>query len=149
MRAIKFRGKSVETGHWTYGDLVRESYGTFIHTVEQETYVPSPGHEPMQRIKYSKISVKPETIGEIVFVLKITPDLYEGDVVKYDGMTWEVRWSHVHARFQLHRDESSRNENSGCLFYQFRKLTAYQASKCEIIGTIYDIDPEVIPCQTT
>lgn len=70
MRDILFRGKSVETGEWEYGDLVhfRGSKLTYIHT----TY----GEAEIYR------EVEPDTVGQYTGFIDINKEkIFEGDIL--------------------------------------------------------------------
>lgn len=82
MREIKFRGIDTMTGQWRFGDLVHNMKVTLT------------GTEP--RVMVGGYEVKPETVGQFTGMCdKEGTEIFEGDIVEYEGKLQGVRCSHL------------------------------------------------------
>ena len=84
MKAILFRGKSVETNEWVYGSYILEKYGNtpYICYFEYGTFV-----------NIKQVEVIPETVGEFTGMTdKNGKPIFEGDIVLFCGIKGAVVW---------------------------------------------------------
>ena len=86
MREIKFRAKTIDTGAWVFGSLVKQPTGEFIGS---ETYIQS------NTCKWDKWIVAPETVGQYTGLKNsVGTEIYEGDILGgYPHGTAKVCWS--------------------------------------------------------
>ena len=122
---IKFRGKSIKTGEWLYGDLVRDVEGTFAIV---------PPFEISMNNYYGNYEVDKETIGQLVSKIRKsngdTCEVYSHDIVKLTAYDGETQYVIV--------------DNSGFVeskFLEFRTLIHFVDDfdvEWEVVGNIYD-----------
>ena len=123
MRTIKFRGKSILTDEWFYGDLVHsaDKKRTAILVNDKESY--------------DECEVDPETVGQFTGLMdKNGKEIYEGDIVKWsNGMLYAVKF--LDGMFY-----ASIEECNECIFggFPLYRLIECEDGGCEIIGNIYD-----------
>ena len=125
MRAIKFRGKSILTDEWFYGDLVHsaDKKRTAILVNDKDSY--------------DECEVVPETIGQFTSLYDCDgKEIYEGDILRFGNSkcgVCEVKWDESIAAFCIcfyFKDEiGSRPLGGGVEF--------------AIIGNIHD-NPELL-----
>ena len=116
MREIKFRGKSIESGEWVYGDL--RTTGDEI-TINYLIIASESGlHINMS------IPVDPDTVGQFIGLHgKSGEDIYEGDIVRSASTRlFEVRYE-LGAYRGKHGDS---------------KIVLEDDSYYEVIGNIFD-----------
>jgi len=80
---IKFRGKSSDEGEWIYGDLV--------HCWEGNRNCPT----SIAVIGCYPDDVIPETVGQLIEVMKDGTEIYEGDILSIEDMNGERYESEV------------------------------------------------------
>lgn len=138
-REILFRGKKAYTGEWIYGYFERMCEFTFI------------ANEEMRRVREM---VDSETVGQFTGLTdKNGVKIFEGDILdlncfmitdvgvvkfgKYKSNDMSNDFPCGHVGFYVDIEEHQRKRN------YVRKDILFFASKCKIIGNIYD-NPELL-----
>lgn len=128
MRKIKFRGKSILTDEWFYGDLVHspDKKRTAILLNDKDSY--------------DVCEVNPETVGQFTGLMdKNGAEIYEGDIVKWsNGMLYAVKF--LDGMFYASIEECNEGIFGG---FPLHRLTEYEDGECEIVGNIYG-NPELL-----
>ena len=134
MREIKFRGKSLETGEWVYGDLLQYDDGSVCIGVHSKNYTDdgfNVGH-------YKHIiSVDEDTIGQYTGMEdRNGKEIYEGDIILQQGYhggneKMVVRFEHGAFIVGYHNGSST------------IKRPMLINKKCKTLGNIYD-NPELL-----
>lgn len=121
MRTIKFRGKSILTDEWFYGDLVHsaDKKRTAILVNDKDSY--------------DECEVVPETIGQFTSLYDCEgKEIFEGDILDFNGLTVEVRF--VRGVFALLVNGNLDDELGGdCRTDLFAK----------VIGNVYE-NPDIL-----
>ena len=81
MRTIKFRGKSILTDEWFYGDLVHsaDKKRTAILVNDKDSY--------------DECEVVPETVGQFTSLYDCDgKEIFDGDILDFNGIKVEVRF---------------------------------------------------------
>ena len=123
MRTIKFRGKSILTDEWFYGDLVHsaDKKRTAILVNDKDSY--------------DECEVDPETVGQFTGLIdKNGAEIYEGDIVKWsNGKLYTVKF--LDGMFYASIEECNEGIFGG---FTLHALTDYEDRVCEIVGNIHD-----------
>ena len=129
MRTIKFRGKSIYSKEWLYGDLVssvdKKRFAILVNDKES----------------YDECEVDPKTVGQFSGLYDYNGNkIYEGDILKWekDGLMYVVKfWDGM---FYASVKECNDGIFGG---FPLHALTKHDDRKCEIVGNIYD-NPELM-----
>ena len=123
MRTIKFRGKSILTDEWLYGDLVHsaDKKRTAILVNDKDSY--------------DECEVDSETIGQFIGLYDAHgKEIYEGDILKWNkGRLYVVKF--WRGMFYASVEECNEGILGG---FPLHRLTEYEDEKCEIVGNLYD-----------
>lgn len=128
MRTIKFRGKSILTYEWFYGDLVHsaDKKRTAILVNDKDSY--------------DECEVDSETIGQFTGLYDAHGKrIYEGDILKWkaDNRLYAVifNWGMFYASVEVCNEGTYGG-------FPLHSLTEHDDEDCEIVGNIYD-NPEL------
>lgn len=117
MREIIFRGKSIDSGEWLYGDYAPRTSLYHANIFTKENYLEG-------------VAVDEETVGQYTGLTdKDGRRIFEGDIIADKNELFSVRWSEKISGFVAvgeHRMQPSMNQ--GTMKY------------CEVVGNIYDND---------
>ncbi|EEX52053.1 phage conserved hypothetical protein TIGR01671 [Prevotella sp. oral taxon 472 str. F0295] len=116
-REIIFRGKSLNSKCWVYGDLRQDH-------IRKKTYI--------------EYEVSPDTIGQYTGMKDANgKEIYEGDIIESCGFRHIVGYDAKQARFSAKNINGPRDDGSS--------ITQQWIDECEkvVIGNIYD-NPELI-----
>ena len=129
MRTINFRGKSIDTNEWLYGDLVR-SYDMKRCAILVN-----------DKSSYEECEVNPCTVGQFTGLYdKNGKEIYEGDILRWDinnrlyGVTFEF------GLFYASVEECDEVMLGG---FPLHRLTVSEDGECVIVGNIHD-NPELL-----
>lgn len=126
MRTIKFRGKSINTGQWNYGELFSFSDGKL-----------GVGKAYMQT-SFWKVLVEPETVGQFTGLTdKNGKEIYEGDLIRFSDRIGKVTWHTPSAQF----DSELVKIIQRALYYENRSNDQWK--RFEVIGNIHE-NPELL-----
>ena len=117
MREIVFRGKRVKSGKFVEGYVLKQ-------------YVQPKGEEWYIRAYETDYCVIPETIGQYIGAVdKNKKMVFEGDIVKFKGELYVVKYIEKYNRFS--------GVKPGTVF------AVFNFSMAEIVGNVYD-NPELL-----
>lgn len=119
-RKIKFRGKSLNTGLWSYGDLRQDN---------------------IRRKAYVEYEVDPETIGQFTGLTDCNgKEIFEGDIIESGGFRHIVEYDAKQARYSAMNAMHINHP-----IYGGSSISQLWVDECRkvVIGNIYD-NPEMI-----
>src|SRR5690554_4719399 len=121
MREIKFRGLKDSTNEWIYGSLV-------LNEVSNSLIIPIGKYISSPEMAHKGVWVKTYTVGQYTGLKdKNGKEIYEGDIVSYFGLKYEVLFKN--GAFGWMEDGE---------FYSFNEMARSEFNKFEIIGNVYE-----------
>lgn len=125
IRKIKFRGRSIGSNEWIYGDLVRSSdmkrYAILVNN----------------KSSYDECEVNPFSVGQFTGLYDMDGrEIYEGDILWWnrDGMKYLVKF--VDGMFYASIIDPEKRIFGG---YPLHVLTEHKEEwECEIVGNAFD-----------
>ena len=120
MRTIKFRGKSILTDEWFYGDLVHsaDKKRTAILVNDKDSY--------------DECEVIPETVGQFIGLYDCNgKEIFEGDILHWNDNNRLYVVTFESGMFYASVKECNEDMLDG---FQLQVL----AEECEIVGNIHD-----------
>ena len=125
MREIKFRGKSILTDEWFYGDLVHspDKKRTAILVNDKDSY--------------DECEVDPETVGQFTGLMdKNGAEIYEGDIVEWEKDNRKYVVKFWEGMFYASVEEYNEGILGGFPLHVFTQ--GDEGYRCEIVGNIHD-----------
>ena len=111
MRTIKYRGKDVKTGEWKYGHLITLNVNdkTAYFIITDDYAVVDKELKPWEIAFFLNVDifmVEPNTVGQFTGLLdKNGKEIYEDDIVKYNGSDWWYKVVFWNVGFKLNRPD--------------------------------------------
>lgn len=139
MRTIKFRGKSLHTGEWHYGDLVQPSDNAVF----------------IQERGTAGFFSDPETVGQLTGQLdKNKKEIWEGDIVRVGILSPNYIGSHPEPYYVdtvciykegafLYKRISPFDKKKLSRNWTYKPMHRYDIYSTEVIGNIHD-NPELM-----
>ena len=125
MRTIKFRGKSILTDEWFYGDLV--------HSADKKRT----GILVNDKDSYDECEVVPETVGQFTGLMdKNGKEIYEGDIVEWEEDNRKYVVKFWEGMFYASVKEYNEGIFGGFPLHAFTQ--GDEGYRCEIVGNIHD-----------
>lgn len=136
MREILFRGKSIIRGEWIYGYLNQHRgnirYDCDCEPIADGCYYINDWQAKIDTGMYGQdYKVDPDTIGQFTGLEdKLGTKIFEGDVIDDLGVEYIVVFDSDYAQFRGKFDD-------------WNAEISHIASRCEVIGNVYD-NPELL-----